>query len=204
MHARVLLQRGPIVLTVLAALVVGLVLALAVPAQSQSQSKGAAPVNVVDGDNPGLTAAVDETGALKVNVGAVDVGNLPETQDVKVTNGRADAVPVSLDAPAGEVTVNSFDLSAAPGETDEFVEFFQGMRMFFASVTGATDGEFVQFLDFNGNTVMLLRGEFGSGMGQEDYDISLTHLVPLSGLRLSCPESASSDCEVYVTVTGYF
>lgn len=206
MNARMVSQRGTIVLTVLAALIVGLVLGLAVPAQSQA--KGAAPVTVVDGDNPDHVAAVDDTGALKVSgevdVGAVEVGNLPETQDVLVTNGRADAVPVSLDVAPGAVTVNSFSLTAEPGETDEFVEFFQAINMFFASVTGATDGELIVFLDNNLNGVMVLRGETGSGIGQADYDISLTHLIPLSGVRLSCPDSASTTCEVFVSVTGYF
>lgn len=211
------MNHGTAVVAGVVALVVGLIIGLlAGPAESQSGSKGTAPVTVVDSDNPDQGAAVDETGAVKVSgdvqvsgqvdVGSVEVDNFPETQDVRFTNGRRDPVSVSLDAPASEVTVNSFTLSAAPGESDEFIggEGFQGLTMFYTSVTGARNGESVVFLDNRFNGVMVLRGEAGSGIGQEDHSVSLTHLINVAGVRMSCPASASSDCVIFVTVTGYF
>lgn len=211
MHARAFADRGGAIATGVIALVVGLALGLfAMPAESQAPDGGAnnrtAPVTVVDNDNPDQSAAVDETGALKVDVGSVEIDNFPEQQDVIVTNGRSDAVPVDLNVPASEVTVNSFTLKAAPGESDRFVagEGFQGLTMFYTSVTGATQGEFIAFLDNRDNGAMLLRGEANSGIGQEDYSISLTHLISISGVAMSCPSTASSDCEIYVSVTGYF
>jgi hypothetical protein len=209
MHARAFADRGGVVVTGVIALVVGLVLGLlAVPAQSQGQGSrgGSAPVTIVDSDNPDQGAAVDETGALKVGVGSVEIDNFPEDQNVHVTNNRSDAVPVSLAVPASEVTVNSFRLTAAPGERDEFTaeDSFQPVTMFYTSVTGTTQGELVVFEDDRGNGVMVLHGEASSGIGQEDYSISLTHLIRIGGVAMSCPSSASSDCEIFVTVTGYF
>ena len=209
MHARVFANREGAVVTGVIALVVGLILGLlAMPAESQSQGGGggSAPVTIVDGDNADQRAAVDDTGALKVGVGSVEIDNFPEEQDVHVTNNRSDAVPVSLAVPASEVTVNSFTLTAAPGERDEFTAdtSFQPVTMFYTSVTGATQGELVVFEDNSGNGVMVLRGEANSGIGQEDHSISLTHLIAIGGVAMSCPSSASSDCEIFVTVTGYF
>lgn len=189
------------------ALVVGLVLGLlAMPAESQNKGSGAAPVTIVDSDNPDQRAVVDDTGALRVGVGSVEVDNFPEDQDVHVTNSRSDAVPVSLAVPASEVTVNSFTLTAAPGERDEFLaeDSFQPVTMFYTSVTGATQGELVVFEDDNGNGVMVLHGEANSGIGQEDHSISLTHLIRIGGVAMSCPSSANSDCKIFVAVTGYF
>lgn len=75
---------------------------------------------------------------------------------------------------------------------------------FYTSVTGATKGEFITFLDNGGNGAMSLRGEANSGIGQEDYSISLTHLISISGVAMSCPSTASSECAIFVSVTGYF
>ena len=155
MHARAFADRGGAVATGVIALVVGLALGLfAMPAQSQGPGGGgggigSAPVTIVDSDNRDQGAAVDETGALKVGVGSVEIDNFPVEQDVNVTNSRSDAVPVNLDVPAGRVTVNSFTLKAAPGEGDEFIagQGFQPLTMFYASVTGATQGELVVFQD---------------------------------------------------------
>lgn len=211
MPSRVFADRGVAVATGVVALVVGLTLGLlAMPAESQVPGGGAdkrtAPVVVVDDDNPDQSAAVNETGALKVDVDSVEIDNFPEQQDVNVTNSRSDAVPVDLNVPAGEVTVNSFTLRAAPGERDEFVagEGFQSLTMFYTSVTGATGGEFIAFRDNRGNGAMLLRGESISGIGQQDYSISLTHLISVSGVSMLCPSTATRDCEIFVSVTGYF
>jgi hypothetical protein len=135
--------------------------------------------------------------------GQVEVTNFPETQDVTVTNSHSNPVPVEL-RDRRRVTVNSFDLHVAAGETEVFDPFggFFPLDAFFISVTGADRDSFIDFRGRENETTLFLRGETSSGIGQEDYTISLSFPIPVESVRLTCNESEGF-CHTHFSITGF-
>jgi hypothetical protein len=158
----------------------GILLALfAAPAYAPPNG---APVQIIDADNTDQVARVGEDGAVHVTGdvqvsgaatidGSVEVSNLPETQDVTVTNAGDDPVPVRLAGDSGRVTLNTFEFDVPAGEVEVVGPGpgFQSLDAFFVQVTGADDDVTVLFN--NNGTKLVLRGEGDFGIGQEDYAI---------------------------------
>jgi hypothetical protein len=84
------------------------------------------------------------------------VTNFPDSQDVVVTNPSSSPVPVEL-RQTRAVTVNSFTIDIAAGETEVFEPElgFHPVDAFFVSATGADRGMSIELYNRN-ETVMHL------------------------------------------------
>jgi hypothetical protein len=73
--------------------------------------------------------------------------------------------------------------------------------VFFIQVTGADENVEVLLKDGTSNK-MLLRGEGPSGIGQEDYVITLPTSIHITEIEVRCASDNPGPCRIFVHVVG--
>jgi len=131
------------------------------------------------------------------------VSNFPTTQDVSVTNTSSNPVPVTLAKDRGQITGNSLLFDVPAGTTEVFgPDGFQALNVFYVNATGL-DEKVKMILGEESAIKLVLYGNMDSGIGQEDYVISLTEPIYISQIEVECLE-ASGSCKLFVEVVGKY
>jgi hypothetical protein len=132
------------------------------------------------------------------------VSNFPATQDVSITNASKNPVPITLTSDRGRGTLNSkiFDVPAGSTEVFDFNSGFSGLDVTTVIASGLDENVFVAFGESNSIKLVLI-GEQESGIGQEDYVLTLAEPIFVSQISVTCKE-ASVSCKIFVEVAGKF
>jgi hypothetical protein len=139
-------------------------------------------------------------------VGSINtsVSNFPATQDVSVTNTSSNPVPVTLGRDRGRMTLNTRTFNVPAGQSEVFgPENFQPIQVSLVTASGLDEEVVVYFRGENDNGKLLLYGNMDSGIGQEDYVLSLAQPIYVESIKVDCLE-ASGSCKLYVQIVGTF
>ena len=182
---------------------------VATSTQAFSQPPENGPPFVVDVEVLNTTSnPVPVVGNVNTNV-----SNFPATQDVSVTNTSSnpvpvtvenfssDPMPVTLAEDDGQITSNGRIFDVPAGTTEVFGHpNFQSLNVSLLIATGM-DEEVKMILGTDSSIKLVLLGNMGSGIGQEDYVISLPEPIFVDQIKVECLE-ASGSCKVSVEVLG--
>jgi hypothetical protein len=139
-------------------------------------------------------------------VGNTSVSNFPATQDVSVTNTSSNPVPVTMrrSSDSGRMTLNTRTFIVPAGEEEVFgPENFQPIQVSFITASGLDENVEVYFRGESNNGKLLLYGNKGSGIGQEDYVFSLPEPIYVESIVVNCLETSGS-CKLFVQIVGRF
>ena len=135
-------------------------------------------------------------------VGNTSVSNFPATQDVSVTNTSSNPVRVSHARDHGQIVLNTATFNVGAGLTDVY-ELFETHQVTFVNASGL-DEKVTVVLYGNDYGKLVLLGNMGSGIGQEDYIISLTEPIYVDKIEVTCDEQESAGCKVFVQILGNY
>lgn len=137
-------------------------------------------------------------------IGNTAVSNFPATQDVSVTNTSSNPVPTTLRKDRGRMTLNTRIFNVPAGGTEVFSPEvnFQPLQASFIAASGL-DEEVMVIIGNESANKLILYGNMGSGIGQEDYVFSLPEPIDVSQVEVRCLE-ASGSCRLFVEVVGRF
>jgi len=130
------------------------------------------------------------------------VSNFPETQNVSITNKPNNPVPVSHARDLGQIVLNTSTISAGAGLT-EVRELFETHQVTFVNASGL-DEKVTVVLYGNDYGKLVLLGNMGSGIGQEDYVISLSEPIYVDKIEVTCDEQEIAGCKVFVQILGNY
>lgn len=106
-------------------------------------------------------------------------------------------------ADKGVITPNAREFEVAPGggEIHGADQGFDASKVFFVQVTGADENVEVHLKDGSANQ-MVLRGETRSGIGQEDYVVTLPTAIHVTEVEVRCLADNPGPCRVFVHLIG--
>ena len=152
---------------------------------------------------PVVVEVVNTTSNPVPVVGNTSVSNFPATQDVSVTNNSRNPVRVSHARDLNNIVNNFRTFQVEAGQTDGY-DLLGSHHVTLVNASGL-DEKVTVVLYGNDYGKLVLLGNMGSGIGQEDYLVSLTEPIFVDRIDVTCDaEESSGSCKVFVQILGNF